>query len=104
MTIKKTEQFKHVLKNSDVSHPLYDEVSALQQLLQAIDITLKEMNDQFDATDDYSHLDRQIIINIGGISTAILFGGPQTQALCDFISAIADENSYTVDFKNSTVI
>lgn len=91
------------LSNSNVKRIDYSEAAALEQMLRAADETLAEMNDGYEKTNDDIYLDVQFTISVGGISTAFLLGGPQMQALCNFVQSIADENGYSVDFETMTV-
>jgi uncharacterized membrane protein len=86
---------------SDVSCRNYNEAAALQQLLQSIDAALEDSNERIEQLEDYSG---QFTININGQSIAFLLGGPQVAALQAFVSHVADENFYDVDFAECTVI
>lgn len=87
------------VSTSDVSLKDYNEANALQKLLQAMNDQLEVANEQFHINNNSS-----FSITIGGVSIAFILGGPQVQALCEFITAVSDENGYTVDFLKSTVV
>ena len=92
-----------MFNTSDSRRPDYNEAQALDELLQVTSSLLEEANDAMD-NDDYTLTDcAQFTITVGGKSLAFILGGVQYQALCNFISSIADENLYTVDFYQSTV-
>ena len=80
----------------------YKEAKALQQLLRAIDDAERLDNEKFASGDENIPLD-QFTITIAGIQTAFIVGGPQTDALREFVAYIASDNGYAVDFDKSTV-
>lgn len=80
----------------------YKESEALQQLLRAVNDALDAENKRFERDAQYAGCE-QFTITVGGVQTAFVLGGPQTQALCEFIQSIAAENFYAVDFDNDTV-
>ena len=86
-------QYNAALKN-------YKESAALEQLLKAANAAIDCYDERF-ANDNYE-LD-QFTITVGGVQTAFILGGPQYDALIDFIQHIADENLYLVDFDELTV-
>lgn len=86
---------------SSIHHPEYHEAAALQELLEAAVDVLVEAGDKLDQDERY--LDAEFTIIIGGQSKAFVLGGPQYQALVNFVKSIAEENSYTVDTCNNTV-
>lgn len=89
------------LKNSNIQHPEYSEPAALQELLLAANEAVEEANDKADIDRDY--LNTSFNIDIGGRSIAILLGGPQYQALINFVESIAAENGYLVNPVDGTV-
>ena len=89
------------INTSDVSRYNYNEAEALQQLLVAVDIAADDFLERCQQHDDWTG---QFTINIAGQSVAFHIGGPQIDALYDFVQHIADENFYSVDFENNTVI
>lgn len=92
-----------MFSTSDSRRPDYNEAQALNELLQTASEYLAEANTASE-DDNYDYFDcAQFTITIGGVSTAYILGGPQYQALCLFISSIAEENSYAVDFEQGTV-
>lgn len=88
---------------SYLHHPDYKEPAALQELIRAIDKTLIEADKRYTETANYDYLDIEFTINIGGQSIAFVLGGPQCQALNDFVTCIADENSYVINRQGNTV-
>lgn len=81
-------------------HDDYSECAALQDLLQA---TCRELDRGCKRLEVGSYDYSNFTINIGGKSIAFNLGGPQAEALFRFISHIADENAYEVDFDKQTV-
>lgn len=92
-------------KNYDIHLQSYDEASALQQLLRATITATTLQAERFENADDdtYGLDDEQFTITIAGVQTAFMLGGPQTQALFEFIESISAENFYAVDFDTQTV-
>lgn len=78
----------------------YKESKALQQLLEAASAALENQNRAFDSDNDYID---EFTITINGVQTAFMLGGPQFDALLDFVSHISNENFYAVDFDKNTV-
>ena len=89
-------------KHYSITLDSYNEAAALQQLLEALNDALDANNERFERNADSAYYE-QFTVTVGGVQTAFVLGGPQTQALCEFIQHIADENFYAVDFDNSTV-
>lgn len=78
----------------------YSECLALQDLLRATSSELSKVVAALESgKDDYS----SFTINIGGKSIAFNLGGPQAEALFQFIRHIEAENGYDVDFDKQTV-
>ena len=88
--------------NYNVSTLSYKESEALQQLLTAANDALVRDNERFEqrAADAGSE---SFTITVNGVQTAFILGGPQFDAICNFIQTIADENGYAVDYNNGTV-
>ena len=89
------------VKNYTTRHQ-YNEAEALQQLLAAVNNALDAQNKRFEQQPD-DYIDEEFTITVNGIQTAFILGGPQSQALFEFIQHIADENFYAVDFNNAIV-
>ena len=89
-------------KNYSTHLNSYSEAAALQQLLQAANAALDAENQRIEADSDDAYRE-QFTITIAGVQTAFILGGPQYQALTEFIQSIAAENFYAVDFDNATV-
>lgn len=89
-------------KNYTTHLNCYSEAAALQQLLQAANAALEAENQRFNADSDDVCCD-EFTITIAGVQTAFILGGPQYQALTEFIQSIAAENFYAVDFDKATV-
>lgn len=92
-----------VMSSGNTRRPDYSESLALTHLLDIIDDTVGNMNDQFDHTNDSEYMTEEIRITIGGRSVALLLGGPQIAALHNMIEHIALENGYIVDHFNNEV-
>lgn len=89
-------------KNYDINGK-YNEAEALQQLLRAVNSALDIQNQRFDSAKDCEFCDEQFTITVAGIQTAFVLGGPQVQALIEFVESIASENCYEVSLKEATV-
>lgn len=88
-------------KQYDASMETYRESAALQQLLEAIDSAAQADSNRSDEANEF--ICSQFTITVGGVQTAFWLGGPQIDALCDFVRHIAAENFYTVDLINNIV-
>lgn len=89
------------ISTSNTQHKNYSEPAALQVLIEQLHLALEEMNDHFDDPDYPVAPDINIVV--GGVSTAFYLGGPQSQALYNFVISIAEENGYCVDLIERTV-
>lgn len=82
---------------STIYHPQYDEQEALQQLKNAAEIALNRSNEEYEQNDDSDYHYEQLTIIVNGKSFAFILGGPQFQALINFVNHIADENLYVIN-------
>ena len=78
----------------------YNEAEALQQLLKAASEALA---DTCSALEDNKDLAFDFTITVNGVQTAFICGAPQIEALYRFVSYVATENMYIVDFNKMTV-
>lgn len=85
----------------DTSLDNYNEAEALQTLLRAIHAELKKDNERMER--DNTDTCPSFSISIGGKSIAFWLGGPQAEALFDFIRHIADENMHNIDITKGHV-
>jgi hypothetical protein len=76
------------------------EVEMLDSLLKAINKEIDEQSWMLENQDDCYNT---FTIVVGSTASQFLVGGPQVNALYNFIQHIADENGYNVDVNNSTV-
>jgi hypothetical protein len=81
---------------SSIYHPQYNEQEALQQLKNAAEIALNRSNEEYEQSDDSDYHYEQLTITVDGKSFALVLGGPQFQALINFIDHIAYENMYVI--------
>jgi len=79
-----------------VQHPDYTEEATIVDLHNTALKTAEEMDSNFDKTSDYAYMEETISIIIGGKCFEFILGGPQMQALNDFIDTIAEENGYDI--------
>ena len=85
------------MTTSTIYHPLYNEQEALQQLKNAAEIALNNSTYDGELPDYADMFYEQITITIDGKSFAFILGGPQFQALINFVNHIADENLYVIN-------
>lgn len=99
---KKARRKMKAKKNTQYTTALstYDEATALQQLLEATDTAIDNWQKEFE--NDKSFFE-EFTITIGGVQTAFILGGPQMEALYQFVKHIGRENCYYVDISTNTV-
>ena len=82
-------------KFCNVTFPEYSEEEAIIALAENLNIAVIAENERFEEADNM--LDQnydQITITVNGIAHGFYLGGPQQQALVNFIEHICSENGY----------